>query len=75
MSISHDSVNRFLHRENFSGRYLYNEAKLTLNLQGGTLSVGDGVLDKPNSLYMAFVGHLWSGVNGGKGRRKTGGHR
>lgn len=61
MSISHDSVNRFLHREAYTGHDLYNEAKLTLNLKGGTLSVDDSVLDKPYSQYMAFVGHFWSG--------------
>ncbi len=61
MSISHDSVNRFLHREAYTERDLYNEAKLTLNLKGGTLSVDDSVLDKPYTQYMAFVGHFWSG--------------
>lgn len=61
MSISHDSVNRFLNRESYSGRDLYNEASPTLNLKGGTLSVDDSVLDKPYSQYMALVGHFWSG--------------
>lgn len=61
MSISHDSVNRFLHREAYTGQDLFNEAKLTLNLKGGTLSVDDSVLDKPYSQYMALVGHFWSG--------------
>ncbi len=45
MSISHDNVNRFLHREAYSGRDLFNEAKLTLNLKGGTLSVDDSLLE------------------------------
>ncbi|WP_080523234.1 IS701 family transposase [Methyloprofundus sedimenti] len=61
MSISHDSVNRFLNRESYTGRDLYNEASPTLNLKGGTLSVDDSVLDKPHSQYMAFVSHFWSG--------------
>lgn len=61
MSISHDSVNRFLNRESYSGRDLYNEARSTLNLKGGTLSVDDSVLDKPYSQYMALVSHFWSG--------------
>ncbi|MDD1626827.1 MAG: IS701 family transposase, partial [Methylococcaceae bacterium] len=52
MSISHDSVNRFLNRESYTGRDLYNEASPTLNLKGGTLSVDDSVLDKPYSQYM-----------------------
>lgn len=61
MSISHDSVNRFLHREAYTGRDLFNEASLGLNLRGGTLSVDDSVLDKPYSQYMELVGHFWSG--------------
>ncbi len=61
MSISHDSVNRFLNRESYSGRDLYNEASSSLNLKGGTLSVDDSVLDKPYSQYMALVSHFWSG--------------
>jgi hypothetical protein len=61
MSISHDSVNRFLNRESYSGRDLYNEASPSLNLKGGTLSVDDSVLDKPYSHYMALVSHFWSG--------------
>jgi len=61
MSISHDSVNRFLHREAYSGQDLFNEAKTALNLKGGTLSVDDSVLDKPYSQYMALVGYFWSG--------------
>ena len=61
MSISHDSVNRFLNREAYSGWDLYNEARPSLNLKGGTLSVDDSVLDKPYSQYMALVSHFWSG--------------
>ena len=61
MSISHDSVNRFLHRETYTGRDLYDEASPSLNLKGGTLSVDDSVLDKPYSHYMALVSHFWSG--------------
>ncbi len=61
MNISHDSVNRFLYRESYTGQDLFNEAKGLLNVKGGTLSVDDSVLDKPYSQYMAFVGHSWSG--------------
>lgn len=61
ISISHDSVNRFLPREAYTGRNLYDEARPSLNLKGGTLSVDDSVLDKPYSQYMALVGHFWSG--------------
>lgn len=61
MSISHDSVNRFLPREAYTGRDLYDEARPSLNLKGGTLSVDDSVLDKPYSQYMALVGHFLVG--------------
>ncbi len=61
MSISHDSVNRFLNRESYSPKDLFNEAKLTVNMKGGTLSVDDSVLDKPYAHYIAFLGHYWSG--------------
>ena len=44
--ISHDSVNRFLNRERFNGRDLFNENKSELDLVGGILSVDDSVLDK-----------------------------
>jgi hypothetical protein len=61
MNISHDSANRFLLRETYSPQDLFNEAKTSLNLAGGVLSVDDSVLDKPYSNNMAFVGHFWSG--------------
>ena len=61
MTISHDSVNRFLQRESYTPRDLFNETKAMLNLKGATLSVDDSVLDKPSSQYMAWVGYFWSG--------------
>jgi hypothetical protein len=61
VKISHDSINRFLLREAFEPKDLYNEAKPYINLIGGTLSVDDSVLDKPYSHKMALVGHFWSG--------------
>lgn len=61
MNISHDSVNRFLLRESYEPKDLFNEAKSNLNLIGGTLSVDDSVLDKPYSQKMALVSHFWSG--------------
>lgn len=61
MDISHDSANRFLQRERYEGKDLYNESAPLLNLKGGTLSVDDSVLDKPYSQYLAFVGYFWSG--------------
>ena len=61
MGISHDSATRFLQREHYDGKDLYDEAASLLNLKGGTLSVDDSVLDKPYCQYLAFVGYFWSG--------------
>ena len=61
LNISHDSVNRFLYRESYSPIDLFNEAKTTLNLKGGTLSVDDSVLDKPYAHYISYVDYFWSG--------------
>ena len=61
MSISHDSVNRFLYREAYTPLDLFEEVRDTLKLKGGTLSVDDTVLDKPYSQYMELVGYFWSG--------------
>jgi len=61
MNISHDSVNRFLNRESYDGEDLFNEVKQLVNLEGGTLSVDDSVLDKPYAKYIAFIGYFWSG--------------
>ena len=49
MNISHDSVNRFLLRENYTPEDLFNEAKQLVNVVGGTLNVDDTTLDKPYS--------------------------
>jgi hypothetical protein len=61
MKTSHDSVNRFLLREAYEPKDLFDEAKPHINLTGGTLSVDDSVLDKPYSQKMDLVGHFWSG--------------
>lgn len=61
LNISHDSVNRFLLREAYEPRDLFNEARRLLNTVGGTLSVDDTVLDKPYSEKMDLVGYFWSG--------------
>ena len=59
--ISHDSVNRFLQRENYQPQDMFDEVAQSLCLVGGTLSVDDTVLDKPYSNSVALVGHFWSG--------------
>ena len=59
--ISHDSVNRFLNREDYQPKDMFDEAAQDLNFVGGTLSVDDSVLDKPYSYSVALVGYFWSG--------------
>ncbi len=46
---SHDSVNRFLLRERYEPKDLFDEVRLHINLIGGTLSGDDTVIDKPHS--------------------------
>jgi hypothetical protein len=47
VELSHDSVNRFLLREQYTPKALFNSMKGELLLEGGTLSVDDTVLDNP----------------------------
>jgi len=65
-AFAHDAANRFLNREAFSGRDLFEEARPLLDLEGGTLSGDDAVLDKPYSQEgkTELVGYFWSGKHG-----------
>lgn len=47
--LSDDSVNRFLLRERYEPRDLFDEIKPHINLHGGTRSGDDTVIDKPES--------------------------
>jgi hypothetical protein len=62
-TLSHDSVNRFLLRERYTPRDLFEAVKGELNLVGGTLSVDDSVEDKPyrDASKSAFVDYFYSG--------------
>jgi len=60
LSISHDSANRFLNRESYEPKDLYREVEPTINIEGGTLSVDDSVLDKPYAKYIALTGYYYS---------------
>jgi hypothetical protein len=62
-SLSHDSINRFLLRENYTPQDLFNEVKEHLNLVGGIASGDDSVLDKPYSdpEKTDLMGYFWSG--------------
>ncbi|HEY9781345.1 MAG TPA: transposase [Leptolyngbyaceae cyanobacterium] len=61
--LSHDSVNRFLLRERYEPKDLFEEIKPNINLMGGTLSGDDTVIDKPHSqLKIAgLIGYYYSG--------------
>lgn len=59
--ISHDSVNRFLERENYCPNDLYSESIQHLENNNLIISVDDTVLDKPYSQHMELVGFFWSG--------------
>lgn len=61
--LSHDSVNRFLLREQYTPKDLFDEVKGELILKGGTASIDDSVVDKPyrDPSKTALVGYFWSG--------------
>jgi hypothetical protein len=62
-TLSHDSINRFLERERFEPKDLFDEEKNKIEWVGGILSVDDSVLDKPYSdpSKAAFIDLFWSG--------------
>ena len=63
---AHDAANRFLNREEFSPKDLFEEMRPLLVLEEGILSVDDTVLDKPHSQEgkTDLVGYFWSGLHG-----------
>ena len=63
---AHDAANRFLNREDFSPRDLFEEVRPLIVWEGGILSVDDTVLDKPHSQEgkTDLVGYFWSGLHG-----------
>ena len=61
VGISHDSVTRFLEREHYEPKDLYDQAIQTLEPNGGILSIDDTVIDKAYSNHMHLVAHFWSG--------------
>nr|WP_230966200.1 transposase [Nostoc sp. NZL] len=66
--LSHDSVNRFLLREQYEPKDLFDEVKLYINLVGGTKSYDDTVIDKPHSdpKLTELIGYVYSGRHHGK---------
>jgi len=61
--LSHDSVNRFLEREDYTPEDLFREISADLTLEGGVLSIDDSVLDKPYSdpEKAKLISYFWSG--------------
>ncbi|WP_320073225.1 transposase [Nostoc sp. MG11] len=61
--LSHDSVNRFLLREQYEPKDLFDELSSQINLIGGTLSGDDTVIDKPHSdpKLTELIGYFYSG--------------
>ncbi len=61
--LSHDSVNRFLLRERYDPKDLFDEVKLYIDLTGGTLSGDDTIIDKPYSdpSLTELIRYFWSG--------------
>ena len=61
--VSHDSINRFLWRENYTPKDLFDEVAPQIELEGGTLSVDDMVIDKLYSdpTKADLIDYFWSG--------------
>src|SRR5215210_7771926 len=63
LAISHDEVNRFVCKSDFSRKHLFDKVSGAIELQGGALSIDDVVVDKPFSdpEHTELVGYFWSG--------------
>jgi hypothetical protein len=61
--LSHDSVNRFLLRERYEPKELFEEIRFCINLIRGTKSYDDTVIDKPHSgpKSTELIGYYYSG--------------
>jgi len=61
--VSHDSVNRFLLRERYEPKDLFDTVTSIINLTGGILSVDDTVIEKLYSdpKHAELIGYFWSG--------------
>ncbi len=61
--VSHDSVNRFLLRERYEPKDLFDIATGIINKDGGILSVDDTVIEKlySNPKNAELIGYFWSG--------------
>lgn len=62
-TLCHDSINRFLLRERFIPKDLFDEIRTVIHLNGGALSIDDSVVDKPyrDPNKTDLIGYFWSG--------------
>ena len=62
-TISHDSINRFLERERYEPKDLFDDESRKIEKVGGIISVDDSVLDKPYSdpKKASLIDYFWSG--------------
>ena len=58
---SHDSLTRFLKREDISSEELWKEAEAFIKKEEGILVVDDSTLDKPYAQKIDLVSYHWSG--------------
>lgn len=74
--VSHDSVNRFLVRESYTGKDLYKSVEPNIKKEGGVLSVDDTVLDNPysNTSKALLISYFWSGKHKEIGERTQSHH-
>ncbi len=61
-NVSHDSINRFLLRERYEPKDLFNTIQKIINLEGGILSVDDTVIEKIYSdpKKAELISYFWS---------------
>lgn len=62
-NVSHDSINRFLLRERYEAKDLFDTVRDLVDLKGGILSVDDTVIEKhySNPECAELIGYFWSG--------------
>ena len=61
--VSHDSINRFLLRERYEAKDLFDTVQNLIDLKGGIVSVDDTVIEKhySNPECAELIGYFWSG--------------
>ena len=61
--VSHDSINRFLLRERYEAKDLFDTVRDLIDSKGGILSVDDTVVEKyySNPKCAELIGYFWLG--------------